>query len=138
MAGTTSQAGVDLDARYGRTPARSKQRRRLIIAAVVALILVIGAWVVWAGHDDVTTTVSTEDTGNTVIDDYTVSITFDLSMKPGSTANCALQAQNEAHGIVGWKIVEIPASKVFTRSFTNTVRTSERALVGLIYRCWLT
>ena len=53
-------------------------------------------------------------------------------------ATCALEVENEAHAIVGWKVVEIDASDRFTRSFTDTVRTSQPSVTGLIYRCWLT
>jgi hypothetical protein len=39
---------------------------------------------------------------------------------------------------VGWKVVDIPASDVATRGITETVRTTEQSVTGLIYRCWLT
>jgi hypothetical protein len=110
----------------------------MLWGAVVLLVLLTGAWFLWSGHDTVTTSVDAQDTGTTVVDQYTVRISFDLSVTPGRAASCALQAQNESHGIVGWKIVAIPASETFTRSFTETVRTAQPALVGLIYKCWLT
>ena len=59
-------------------------------------------------------------------------------MAPGTTASCALEALNEKYAVIGWKIVELPASSERTRSFTDVVRTSEPAVTGLIYRCWLT
>ena len=48
------------------------------------------------------------------------------------------QREDEAHAIVGWKIVDIPASKSTTRGFSDLVRSSELGVTGLIYRCWLT
>ncbi|MEO7005761.1 MAG: DUF4307 domain-containing protein, partial [Terrimesophilobacter sp.] len=83
-------------------------------------------------------TLETNDIGHLVNDQYSVTVNFELSVPPGSATSCALQAQNEQHGIVGWKIVDIPASDRFTRTFTQAVRTAERAFTGLIYRCWLT
>ncbi len=131
-------AASDIDSRYGRTPARAKRARRLAIAAAAAFVVVFAAWVIWGGLDGVTESVDTQDTGHRVIDDHTVSINWQVTMAPGTSAACALQAQNEAHGIVGWRTVEIPASTLRTRAFSTEVITSEQAVTGLIYRCWLT
>jgi capsular polysaccharide biosynthesis protein len=46
--------------------------------------------------------------------------------------------QNEAHAIVGWKIVDIPASRQFTNTYQSVVKSSELGVSGLIYQCWLT
>jgi hypothetical protein len=35
-------------------------------------------------------------------------------------------------------VVDIPPSQKGTRQFRETVNTSEQAVTGLIYRCWLT
>jgi hypothetical protein len=40
--------------------------------------------------------------------------------------------------VVGWKVVEIPASDRHLRTFTDTVRVAREANTGLISRCWLT
>jgi hypothetical protein len=130
-----TSAGTDLNARYGRT---RSARKPWIIAGAAALALIAGGGMAWGSLGAVNTTVDSDDIGHRVIDQYTTSIDFAVSVKPGSSASCALQAQNEQHGIVGWKIVQLPPSDRFTRSFTESVRTSERATTGLIYRCWLT
>jgi hypothetical protein len=39
---------------------------------------------------------------------------------------------------VGWKVVRLEPSEQRTRHLTEVVRTSEPAVTGLIYRCWLT
>ena len=127
-----------LAARYGRTPA--KKRRDLLIylvAGALAAIVVI-AWVIWAGLDQAGSTLDAEDKGSTIVNDRTVSISYQVSMPVGQTASCALQVQNEAHGIVGWRIVKVPASTRYTTSYTDTVLSSEQGVTGLIYRCWLT
>jgi hypothetical protein len=127
-----------LAARYGRTPAK-KRRDRLsyLIAGAVGAIIVI-AWVLWAGLDQAGGALDAEDKGSTIVNDRTVSISFQVSMPVGKTASCALQVQNEAHGIVGWRIVTVPASTRYTTSYTRTVLSSEQGVTGLIYRCWLT
>jgi len=125
-----------LDARYGRRPPLSRRVRWTAIGAAAGLLLAVVVWFAVANLGG--STLETNDLGHRVNDQYSVTINFELSVPPGSTTSCALQAQNEQHGIIGWKIVDIPASDRFTRSFTQTVRTAERAFTGLIYRCWLT
>ena len=127
-----------LAARYGRTPAkRSRDRLIYLVAGAVAAIVVI-AWVLWAGFDQASGTLDAEDKGSTIVNDRTVRISYQVSMPVGQSASCALQVQNKAHGIVGWRIVPVPASTRYTTSYTRTVLSSERGVTGLIYRCWLT
>jgi len=125
-------------ARYGRTPARKRRDRLIYILAGTAAAIVVVAWVAWAGLDQTGGTLDAEDKGSTIVDDRTVSISYQVSMPVGQTASCALQVQNEAHGIVGWRIVKVPASTRYTTSYTTTVLSSEKGVTGLIYRCWLT
>ena len=131
-------ADPGLAERYGRTPAKKRRDRWIYRTAAVAAGLVVVAWVLWAGFDQAGSTLGTVDNGSTITSDRAVSISYQVSMPVGSTASCALQVQNEAHGIVGWLIVTIPASSRYTTSHTDIVRSSERGVIGLIYRCWLT
>lgn len=126
----------DLDERYGRTPDRARSNRRLGWIAGGAFVAVLGAWVVWAGLDAVEGGIDTLDVGHSVIDETAVSVTWQITMDPGAAATCAIEAQNELHGIVGWEIVEIPASDQRIRKFTEVVNTVEPPVTGLIYRCW--
>ncbi|HNP15677.1 MAG: DUF4307 domain-containing protein [Cryobacterium sp.] len=135
-AGTAQNAA--LDARYGRTPNRKRRDRTIAIVAAALFVVVFAAWVLWAGLDNGQGNLNAQDIGHKVVDDSTVTITWQVSVSSGAPVSCALQAQNAAHAIVGWKIVELPASANLTRQYTETVRTSQRAVTGLIYRCWLT
>jgi len=139
---TRSDTGVDLDARYGRTPNR---RRRTIIATIAlaaSLALAFTAWIVWSGVASGSTggqaAFESTDTGFTVVNDREVAVTWDFTVAPGTTARCAIQALSSNYSIIGWKIVELPASTTRTRQLSDTVRTTEPASSGLIYRCWLT
>jgi hypothetical protein len=124
--------------RYGRTPGNRRRNRLLAIAAAAVFAVVLVAWVVWAGLDGSSADLDAEDTSHSIIDAHSVSVGFNITMPRGDTASCALQAQNDGFAIVGWKIVDIPASKELTTEVTETVRTTELAVTGLIYRCWLT
>ena len=126
-----------LDARYGRTPSSRGRQRLIIWVAAIAFVLIFAAWVIWTTFDGDGTAMETRDIGHTIVDDSTVRVSFELSVKPGSEVGCAVEVQNEMHAIVGWKIVEIPASERYTRTFTEIVRTTEPGVTGLIYRCWL-
>ncbi|MHB1234765.1 MAG: DUF4307 domain-containing protein [Microbacteriaceae bacterium] len=129
---------ADLDLRYGRT--RGKRRRDRWIAWTVAAACVAGfsGWTIWVGLGSANSSLSATDIGFHVLDRYQVRVTYTVSMPPGTTARCALQAQNADHAIVGWKIVPVPASTGWNQSVSQLVKTSELAVTGLIYRCWVT
>ena len=126
-----------LDERYGRTRQKGRRDRTIIWIAAIGFAIVLAAWVIWVASDSTDDSVAHRDIAHRVIDDRTVRISYDVSMPPGSSAKCALQVQNDTHNIVGWKIVEIPASERYTQAFTDTVRTTQLGVTGLIYRCWL-
>jgi hypothetical protein len=128
----------NLDDRYGRTPrTRLRDRRgKWIVAGAFALILT--AWVVWAGLDGAAPTIEARDTRHQIIDDNSISVTFEVSLPTDTASSCAVQALNETFTVVGWKIVDLPPSTDYTRSFTEVLHTTELSNTGLIYRCWLT
>lgn len=136
VAGPDTHA-AELDARYGRTRGSRARNLTVMIAGAVMLVLVFGAWVIWAGWDNGGANLDSDTIGHRVSSDSLVSVTWQVSVTVGMPVSCAIQAQNEAHGIVGWKIVELPASTTFTRQYTEEIRTTQRAVTGLIYRCWL-
>ena len=131
-------ASPDLDARYGRTP--SSRRRTVWVAAIaaVAFAIVFVAWLIWGGLLEAPAQFEARDAGHELVSDAEVSVTWQFSVEPGTTASCAVQALDERFAIVGWKVVDVPASEQRTRMLTETLRTTEQAVTGLIYRCWLT
>ena len=126
-----------LDERYGRTPASSRTRRVIGVAVAAAFALVLGAWVVWAALDGESASLEFRDVAHEIIDESTVSVTWQLTAEPGTDVSCVVKAMNEGFSDVGWKVVQLPASDQRTRVFTEQVRTTELAVTGLIYRCWL-
>lgn len=129
---------TSLDQRYGRT--RVRRRRDVWVAVVVAaaFVVVFAAWVIWAGLDGSKPAIEAQDTRHTIIDEHSVSVTFQVSMSPGTRASCAVQALNESFAIVGWKVVDLPASTKYTRSFTEVLRTVGQSNTGLVAECWPT
>ncbi len=129
-------ANSPLDERYGRTKRSTRRFRAIgIVTGAVAALVLIG-WLVWAGLDGSSATLEARDTGHTVVNDSTVSISWSLTVEPGTTTRCAVEALNQSFGIVGWKVIDVPASTARTRVLTESVRTTELAVTGLIYRCW--
>ena len=139
MVGTAEVASAaQRDARYGRTPGTARRDRWLGATAAAVFVAIFTAWVIWASLDNGQGSLNARDIGHKVIDDSGVSVTWEVSVTAGTEVSCALQAQNETHGIVGWRIVDLPASDLYTRQFTEVVRTTQLSVTGLIYRCWLT
>jgi hypothetical protein len=124
--------------RYGRTPARARRTRVTVIATAIAFVAVFGAWLWWGGLLEPPAQFETKEIAHEILDDRSVSVTWRFSAEPGTSASCAVQALNSTFGVVGWRVVELPPSESRTREFTEVVLTSEEAVTGLIYRCWLT
>ncbi|WP_161498871.1 DUF4307 domain-containing protein [Cryobacterium aureum] len=127
-----------IQSRYGRTPTRRLRDRRILWALGGIFVVVLGAWVLWTGLDGASTQIEARDIGHTIIDEHTVSVTFEVSLPVNRTASCAVQALNESYSVVGWKIVDLPPSTLYNRSFTEILRTTDLSNTGLIYECWLT
>ena len=127
-----------IEERYGRSPARRRRTRIIAAVAGAGVLVVVVAWVVWAGLFGPDASLGTRDLGYSLIGDDAVEVQYEVTTEAGSSVSCALQALNSTFAIVGWKIVELPPSEQGTRQFRETLRTSEPAVTGLIYRCWLT
>lgn len=137
MVSDSSPEPDTLDARYGRSPRSRRREKKLGIIAAAVFAVVLVAWVVWASLDATGSSMQTRDVAHSITSDTSVDVTFELTIEPGSTTYCAVQALNERFAVVGWKIIEVPPSDARTRMLTESVRTTELATTGLIYRCWL-
>jgi hypothetical protein len=136
---TEQQNAIDLDARYGRTPGRGRRNRLIAIVTGAIVAVVVVAWVVWVGVGGTPAAeFEVQDVGHTVVDDSLVNVKFQLAVDPGQSMECAAQALNSTFGIVGWKLISVPASETRVRTIDVDVRTTELSVTGLIYRCWLT
>lgn len=140
MSGPTpaTQAVTDLDARYGRTPRSAGRTRLIAIIAAAAVAIVFVAWVVWAGLGGTPAQFQSVDQGYTIVSDGEIQVQYTFSTEPGTSASCAVQALNDTFAIVGWKVVDLPASDQHTRVLNETLLTTELAVTGLVHSCWLT
>jgi hypothetical protein len=127
----------DLAARYGRTKKRSRRTLVLAIGFGAAIVIIFGAWAIWVGLFQPTADVEYQDVGNSAISSDQIMVRWQLSVDAGKATKCAVQALDANFGIVGWKIVSIPASGTRSRTFSSVVRTAQPAVSGLIYQCWL-
>ncbi|QYH36828.1 DUF4307 domain-containing protein [Salinibacterium sp. M195] len=137
-AASSSIPGSDLDARYGRSPQANRNNRIVVVTVAIAFVAVFTAWLVWGGLLEAPAKFEAKDTGYEITDESTVSVTWQFNVPVDTDARCAVQALNSTFAIVGWKVVDVPASDQRNRSLTETIRTTELAVSGLIYRCWLT
>ena len=128
----------NLDKRYGRTPGSRLRDRRVLWMVAGAFAVILTAWVVWAGLDGAGPSIEARDTRHSIIDENSISVTFEVSLPTGTPSSCAVQALNESFTVVGWKVIDLPPSDQYTRSFTEVLHTTELSNTGLIYRCWLT
>lgn len=126
-----------LDERYGRTAGAERRTRLQMIIAGIAFAVVFTAWVVWGGLSGTAAELETRELGYSNVTDTAIDVRWEVSVAAGSEVSCAIQALNDNFGIVGWRIVDLPASSERTRVFNETLRTTERAVTGLPYRCWL-
>jgi hypothetical protein len=126
-----------LENRYGKSPRQRSQNTRLAALGGAGFAVVLIAWLWWAGLAQPTAQFETRDLGWERVDEQSVSVKWEVSVAPGTEMSCAVQALNAQYGIVGWVIVDLPASEQRTRVFNQVVRTSETAVTGLLYRCWV-
>jgi len=121
-----------LDERYGRT--RRRGSRWVIIVAVAVGAVAIGAFA-WLTVSNSINSVDVDTTGFQVVDGRTVTLEFQVSAPAGSSIACTLEAQDAEHGVVGWKVVEIPASETHARAFRETIPTVAEATTGFVNSC---
>lgn len=132
-----SDAQNQLDRRYGRSR-KEKMAGRLAGAFAGAVFAVIlGAWLWWGGVLETPAQLQYRDISHEIPSSREVIVNYEVTAVPGTNISCAIQALNESFGIVGWKIEELGPAESWTRVYSTTLRTSEPAVTGLIYECWL-
>ncbi|WP_435736773.1 DUF4307 domain-containing protein [Cellulosimicrobium sp. PMB13] len=119
--------------RYGPEP--TERRRRLAIAAIAALAVVGLAIVVAIGVRFASQPVRHKLVGFDVVSSERVDVTFEVSMEPGTTAVCTVDALAESHAQVGALDVTVGPVDSLESRWTVSVATSELATTGVVESC---
>lgn len=123
---------LELDERYGRT---RNTRMLWIIGGAIAVIVVIVAG--WMTVNQSMNSVGADDLGYEVVDAHSVTVRYQVTEPQGRDVFCAVQALDEEFGVVGWKVVEIPADGNHSQHVSTTVPTVSEATTGLVKTCWV-
>ncbi|MHB1064896.1 MAG: DUF4307 domain-containing protein [Georgenia sp.] len=129
--------GVDpaiMAARYGQPPAPQTRRRRLVVTAVLATVLIAAAVLVQAVGLS-RPSVSSQDLGFTVDGPTRTTVRFNIITDPGTTVRCSLIALNESFTEVGFRVVVVGPVDARTTSHEAVVTTSEPATTGSVSSC---
>ena len=130
---TTNEELAD---RYGRAPRPIRRRVFWITVATVAALSVAGlSWLTISNSLD---DVGFDETGYELVDARTVTVSFQVTPPAGTSFACVVQALDEDFGIVGWRVIESPASEEVTRAVVETVPTLAQATTGTVHSCWVT
>jgi hypothetical protein len=93
------------------------------------------ALAVWFGLAATVGQVSWTDTGYEVIDDRTVEVRFEVHRQPGQAVTCTVRALDRGFGTVGTVEVSVPPSQRPSVSQAVLVRTTTRAVTGVVKTC---
>jgi hypothetical protein len=118
--------------RYGRSATPRGPIRRNLGVIITSTVIIVGLVLGFGPSTEA------RDLGFKNLTDTSVTVEFELTATPGHEVACAIQAQNTAFAIVGWKVFVYPASEQRIRDISETIKTSQPATTGLVYQCWLT
>lgn len=122
-----------LASRYGIVdPRKNRVKWRIAISLGAVLFLAVA---LWAAYNLSRTDVSWNDIGYSVHDAGSVSVDFNVTMEPGTSARCSIEALNANFAQVGLIDVEIPPSEKLTTRHNVTVATQELAVTGIVNTC---
>jgi len=121
-----------LDDRYGRT-----RRRRWPWVLGIAVVVAGVSWYGWGVVQNAVDSVDADTVGFEVNDAHSVTVHFQATVRRGAAIACAVEAQDTEHGVVGFRVVEYPASDDHTRRFDVTIPTVAEATTGLVTSCWI-
>lgn len=93
------------------------------------------ALAVWFGLASTVGKAGWTDLGYRVVDDRTVDVTYLVSRPIGSEVVCLIRAMDKGFGTVGLLEVHIPGSQTSSVQRTTRVRTTTRAVTGVVKSC---
>ncbi|WP_286795936.1 DUF4307 domain-containing protein [Microbacterium sp. UBA3394] len=124
-----------LDDRYGRTPSA---RRRVVAGVAIGVGALLAGAIAWGAVSNVLDDVEVETVAFEVVDEHSVTLSFQMVAPAGRDVACALEARDPDHGVVGWKIVQYPASERHSVAVREDIPTVGEATTGFVNTCWVT
>lgn len=131
---TSSDTAALLDERYGRTRSRGRVVAGVVLGVAALAVLV---YVGWSTVAQSMNAVDYDTTGYTHTDDRSITVDFQVTLSPDTPFACAIEAQDEDHGVVGWRIVQYPGDAARTQRHSETVPTTASATTGFVTSCWI-
>jgi hypothetical protein len=124
---------TDLDARYGRRPARSAGRRRtLALLGIGVAFLAVAGFFAWsrASADDFSAFVQSYS----VESDTLVNAAVEVTNQGDLPVRCEVVAKDRYTTVVGTSVVQAPAGAALTVQ-TSAITTTGRAVVAVVRTC---
>ncbi len=135
---TTTETAIEakLRERYGRARVGAGRRILLIVGLTLAAALV--GWVAWTTVADAASSVDVDTMGYAIDPDTeAVTVTFQVTATPDTAFACAVEAQDEAHATVGWKVESYEATSEHARALSVTIPTVGDPVTGFVHSCWI-
>lgn len=131
----------DLNARYGghppRTAAGRARRRRLAWLAGAAGLTAL-LFIAWSSFGK-GPSAEYKLNSYSVTDATQAMLRFEVTKPPERAAQCAVKALDNNYGVVGWKVIDVPADTHGPQTTTQTVplRTDSLAVTAVVDSCWV-
>jgi hypothetical protein len=119
--------------RYGQERLKSRDRILAVAVATVAAVFFL-VWAIFVSIDNANQ-ISHRDIAYEVIDDYSTTVTFEVSRNPGQAVSCDITVLNQSFAIVGFLTVDVAPSTNRSTVISSTVLTTELGVSGLVDGC---
>jgi hypothetical protein len=119
--------------RYGQDRLKSRDRVLAVIVASVAVVSFL-VWAIFVSIDN-SSQISHRDIAYEVIDEYSTTVTFEVTREPGQAVSCDLTVLNQSFAVVGFLTVDVAPSTSRSTVISSTVLTTELGVSGLVDDC---
>jgi hypothetical protein len=128
---STSGSPAPLASRYGKPLVPKRTARVLIVVGAVVFLAVL----TFVGVRFADQPVTAKTVGYDHVDDDTITVTFQLTRRPGQEVACTVQALNEGRAQVGFREVEVPGGAQRQLMQSVDIDTQGRAVSAEVISC---
>lgn len=119
--------------RYGQERLKGRDRVLAVTVATAAGVFFL-VWAIFVSIDNANQ-ISHRDIAYEVIDEYSTTVTFEVSRNPGQAVSCDVTVLNQSFAIVGFLTVDVAPSTNRSTVISSTVLTTELGVSGLVDGC---